>query len=220
MSNQWTVPWIAAFSTGALLAVACGQDATNPDFENADPRHARCFQSFGDAGTSAYVLPFQVGATQTLIQSYCPTNPQWGHYDWLAYDFDTQIGDTIVASRAGSVLFVQEGFQDATRVCGQENFVFVEHDDGTVIHYMHLTVQGALVEVGDRVEQRQPIGLSGDSGCSSEPHVHVALFRNRSSFNKENTVPLNYRAAEGPVDSLGGLVQGRMYTPKDLSPGV
>lgn len=206
----------------AILGAACGTESVAPGPVDVEPRPARCFQEFGEPDSSAFVLPFGVGKTQRLIQGYCPTNPTWGHYNWLSYDFDTQIGDTITASRGGQVLFVRESFDDGTRVCGQENFVFIEHEDGTVMHYVHLTRDGALVEVGDSVEQGDPIGLSGDSGCSSGPHVHVTLFRDRSSFDKENSLPLNYRDADGPLDSLGGLVQGAEYThlaPASTTPG-
>jgi murein DD-endopeptidase MepM/ murein hydrolase activator NlpD len=66
--------------------------------------------------------------------------------------------------------------------------------------------------MGDDVAVGQPIGLSGDSGCSSGPHVHVALFRNRSNFDAGNTLPLNYNNATGPLDSRRGLVQDGSYT--------
>lgn len=173
---------------------------------------ARCTQQFGDPSASPYRLPFESGRTYTLFQGYCPPNPSWGHHGWLAYDFDLAIGDTVIASRDGRVSFVEERWPDSDRVCGHENSVWVVHADGTVMSYVHLTTDGALVQVGDQVTAGQPIGTSGDSGCSSGPHLHVALFRDGSSFNKENTLPLNYWNAVGPVDERGGLVQGASYT--------
>ena len=128
-----------------------------------------------------------------------------------AYDFDMTIGDTVLASRSGTVFAVRDNFDDATRVCGQENWVFVQHADGTAMQYVHLTRRGALVRTGDAVVQGQPIGLSGDSGCSSGPHLHVALFRDRTSFGAANTLPLNYRNAQGMLNSREGLVQGQRY---------
>ena len=62
--------------------------------------------------------------------------------------------------------------------------------------------------------QGQPIGLSGDSGCSSGPHLHVALFKDRTNYGATNTLPLNYRNANGPLDSRNGLVQGQRYEAK------
>jgi murein DD-endopeptidase MepM/ murein hydrolase activator NlpD len=171
-----------------------------------------CDQDFGGSQTSLYNLPFKAGATYRLIQTYCPPNPAWGHHDWFAYDFDTAIGDTVVATRGGTVLFVRENFTDGNRQPGNENFVFVRHPDGTVMHYMHLTRNGALVNVGDAVIQGQPIGLSGDTGNSSGPHIHIALFRSANNFDRQSTLPINFRNAQGPLDGNRGLVQGANYT--------
>ncbi|HKJ03893.1 MAG TPA: M23 family metallopeptidase [Longimicrobiales bacterium] len=177
-----------------------------------DARTLRCTQQFGDAAASPYRLPYPVGRTYRVIQSYCPPNPAWGHHNWLAYDFDLQIGDTVLASRAGRVFAARDGFDDGTRRCGEENWVFVEHDDRSAMQYVHLTRGGLLVQEGDEVTQGQPIALSGDSGCSSGPHLHVTLFGDRSGFGAENTIPLNYNNASGALDVRNGLVEGRPYT--------
>ncbi len=170
-----------------------------------------CGRLFGDPDASAYVLPFPPGRSYEINQGYCPSNPTWGHHRWFAYDFRMPVGDTVVASRAGQVLFVEERWPDGSRICGQENYVYVGHADGTVMQYVHLTTGGALVAPGARVEAGQPLGLSGDSGCSSGPHLHVALFRDGTDFGRKATLPLNYRNADGPLDARGGLVQGARY---------
>lgn len=206
--------WPAHGTAGALLLLmACsGADSGITDADPPDgARTQRCTQSFGDPADSPYQLPFAVGRAYRLIQGYCPQHPAWGHHDWLAYDFDMAIGDTVLASRAGRVFAVRDSFPDATRVCGEENWVFIEHADGTAMMYVHFTRGGALVALGEDVDAGQPIGLSGDSGCSSGPHLHVALFRDRSSFGAANGSPLNYRNAIGPLDARNGLVQGQVY---------
>jgi murein DD-endopeptidase MepM/ murein hydrolase activator NlpD len=211
-------PALGTGSRVALLSLliflsACGDgDAPTRAGTAVDPNAARCTQDFGDASESLYGLPFEPGHTYTLIQGYCPPNSSWGHYGWLAYDFDLAVGDAVVASRDGRVTFVEERWPDSDRVCGHENSIYVAHEDGTVLSYLHLTTGGALVRAGDEVRAGQAIGLSGDSGCSSGPHLHVALFRDGSSFGKENALPLNYHDADGPVDSRGGLVQGASYS--------
>ena len=60
-------------------------------------------------------------------------------------------------------------------------------------------------------QRGQPIGLSGDSGCSSGPHLHVALFRDRTNFDARSSLPLNYRNADGPLDPRQGLVYDALY---------
>lgn len=106
---------------------------------------------------------------------------------------------------------MEEHWPDSDRVCGHENGVWIRHADGTVLNYVHLTTNGAQVQVGEQVTQGQLIGRSGDSGCSIGPHLHVTLYYNGTSFNKENTIPLTYSNAIGPVDVRHGLIQDQMY---------
>ena len=80
------------------------------------------------------------------------------------------------------------------------------------MQYVHLTTNGVLVVVGQSVEQGDPIGLSGDSGCSSGPHVHVNLFRDNTDFNRQATLPYNFVRADGPLDANRGLVHQAAYT--------
>lgn len=49
--------------------------------------------------------------------------------------------------------------------------VRVRHDDGSLSIYGHLTKP--YVSKGDKVEAQQIIGLSGNSGDSSAPHLHA-----------------------------------------------
>lgn len=55
------------------------------------------------------------------------------------------------------------------------NHVLVEHDDGAVAAYAHLRKGSLLVEVGQRVSAGEQLGEIGNSGNSSEPHLHVHL---------------------------------------------
>ncbi|HEY9555688.1 MAG TPA: M23 family metallopeptidase [Acidimicrobiales bacterium] len=55
------------------------------------------------------------------------------------------------------------------------NHVIVDHGDGTYVAYAHLRRGSLLVGVGDRVQAGQQLGEVGNSGNSSEPHLHVQL---------------------------------------------
>ncbi|NOT06838.1 MAG: M23 family metallopeptidase [Gemmatimonadales bacterium] len=172
---------------------------------------ARCGQKFPDPNTSQYLLPFPAGRSYTMFQGNCPPDPRWGHNGWLAYDFDLAIGDSVLASREGLATYVEQRWPNSDRVCGHENSVWITHDDRTVMAYLHLTTNGARVRVGDRVSAGTLLGLSGDSGCSSGPHLHVGLFKDATNFDKESSRPLNFRNADGPLAANNALVQGARY---------
>lgn len=55
------------------------------------------------------------------------------------------------------------------------NHVLVEHDDGTCAAYAHLRHGSAAVRVGHRVVEGQQLAQVGNSGNTSEPHLHVQL---------------------------------------------
>ncbi len=161
-----------------------------------------CDQGFVPVAESPYVLPFAVNQTVRVSQGNCFA--AGGHNLTFAYDFALEIGDTVRAARAGMVIIVNESFLDTDRASGRENNVFVQHADGTVVRYTHLTTNGALVEVGDRVIQGQAIGLSGNSGATGGfPHLHFAVYRAPGNFTRKYSLPVTFRNAEGPLSQLG-----------------
>ena len=55
------------------------------------------------------------------------------------------------------------------------NHVIIHHDDGTAAFYAHLRKGSLRVEVGQRVVAGDPLGEVGNTGNSSEPHLHAHL---------------------------------------------
>lgn len=186
-------------------AVACS-DSQSPE------REQHCDQSFGAPELSPYVLPFPVRTTFRVIQSYCESSSA-SHFGTFAYDFDFAVGDLVVASRAGTVIGRRSDNEDGNRDCrpGGGNFILIEHEDGTVMQYLHLTRGGVLVADGARVQAGEIIGYSGDTGCSGGPHLHVELFRDREALSPGASVPFNYRNARGVLDDRNGLANGVAY---------
>jgi len=58
------------------------------------------------------------------------------------------------------------------------NLVRILHDDGTWAVYAHLKQYSSHVSPGQRIEAGMVIGLSGNSGFSTEPHLHFQLQKN------------------------------------------
>lgn len=55
------------------------------------------------------------------------------------------------------------------------NRVIVQHGDGTYAAYAHLRQGSAVIRAGDRVDTGQQLGQVGNTGNTSEPHLHVQL---------------------------------------------
>jgi hypothetical protein len=163
---------------------------------------------FGDPDSSDYVLPYPVGASYPIYQSYCcPTS---GHRNQLAYDFTIPIGDTVVAARGGVVRQIKEDSPDDGQGVGEHNYIFIEHDDGTTAFYAHLMQYEVSVAPDDTVEFGQFIALSGNSGYSDEPHLHFGVYEDYPPVEGVD-IPVNFRNADGPLDSRGGLIRGEYY---------
>lgn len=106
-----------------------------------------------------------------------------------AVDFAAPAGTPVLAARAGIVMQTVDdvrssaaGDGDAsedTDSASRANVVRILHEDGTMALYAHLQTGGVRVRPGQRVRRGEIIGLSGDSGFSSGPHLHFAVHANR-----------------------------------------
>jgi murein DD-endopeptidase MepM/ murein hydrolase activator NlpD len=156
--------------------------------------------------SSPYVLPFQVGQAYELSQGNCASGSHApGTIVQHAYDFRMPIGTPVIAAREGAVLLVEERFADRNRTPGEENFINVTHADGTIAAYVHLTRDGASVEVGDVIQRGELIGSSGDTGSSTEPHLHFHVQRCSGC----ETIPVSFLNTRPHPN---GLVEGETYT--------
>lgn len=92
-------------------------------------------------------------------------------------------GREILAPGDGIVTDVINGVRDNTprslnpySVLG--NAVFIRHSEQEVSVLAHFKLGSISVKVGDKVQRGQVIGLCGNSGNSSEPHLHYHLQNN------------------------------------------
>lgn len=201
----------APLLTLLLLAAGCdgGSSRSPTGPTSAAAALSSCDLAYPPAEGSPYALPFPPGTEYPMIQGACPPNPAWGHHGSYAWDFEMEIGTPVVAARGGLVYFVVESIEDGDP--SQPNGIGIEHADGTVAQYYHFTKDGVLVEPGDTVTQGQTIGLSGNTGPSTGPHLHLWVLRSRSMAGKADSLPISFSNAGGPLGSDGGLVQGATY---------
>ncbi|MCO7472577.1 M23 family metallopeptidase [Stenotrophomonas maltophilia] len=148
----------------------------------------------------AYRLPFEV------VQLRVDQAPQgrFSHDDEEnrdAIDFALPEATQVLAAREGTVMQVQDGFRgnglDRERDAGRANFVRILHSDGSMAMYAHLQAGGMRVRPGQAVQAGQPIGLSGNSGYSTAPHLHFVVQLNRGMGLR--SVPVRILAPQGEL---------------------
>lgn len=123
-----------------------------------------------------YALPYRPGSAYLLVQAY---QSKFSHKGSLALDFKMKTGTTVCAARAGLVVATRS---DSDRgglkpeMLSEGNYIFIEHDDGSVARYWHFETGGVLVSVGDTVLKGQEIGRSGNTGYSAFRHLHFEVW--------------------------------------------
>lgn len=87
-------------------------------------------------------------------------------------------GVPVYAAAAGRVERVLDGQWDRYTDCtfATENFVLIDHGDGWETNYAHFRLNSIVVASGQMVEAGDLLGYIGSSGCSSDAHLHFALW--------------------------------------------
>ncbi|WP_206861478.1 peptidoglycan DD-metalloendopeptidase family protein [Lysobacter changpingensis] len=151
-----------------------------------------------------YLLPLQQ-AQFRIDQGYGGHFSHRDEQNRYAVDFAADIGTPVLAARDGVVMQVESDFDKAglnlERYGGRANFVRILHEDGAMSLYAHLKSEGALVRVGQRVRAGQQIGLSGNTGFTTGPHLHFAVQVNRGM--KLESIPFRMTGPQGPLRIAG-----------------
>ena len=107
--------------------------------------------------------------------------------EW-AIDFGVPIGTPVYAMRSGKVVGLRDIYPDTgggSENLNKFNYVLIEHDGGYRSAYLHLQqgfISQAGISVGDSVTAGQLIGYSGNSGWSTNPHLHVEVQKPNNGY--------------------------------------
>ena len=150
-----------------------------------------------------YSLPYASGESYRVIQGFGSRFSHTG-LEEFAIDLDMAVGTPVHAARAGIVARVEESNSRGCweNGCGKyANYVVILHGDGTTGEYYHLEKDGAVVEVGDTVEQGQQIAYSGNTGHTTKPHLHFAVYRATDGGNTQS-IPVRFKGAGGIIEHM------------------
>lgn len=157
-----------------------------------------------------YTMPFKPGRYVVMQEPRGSYSHFVGSASENAVDWAVPEGTVVCAAREGCVVGVR---QDSTvggpdrKLRSLANYVIVKHPDGTFADYVHLKVGGALVKMGDQVTVGQPIGLSGQTGFASAPHLHFSVFQ-AIDGKKKLTLPFRLKTNRGVFTEF---IRGRAY---------
>lgn len=156
-----------------------------------------------------YQLPYPTGLSFPVSQGFHGRYSHTGG-DCYSIDFKMPEGSPIHAARDGVVV----GIKEDSDVGGGDkkfewdaNYILVRHSDDTLGHYVHLQKGGVKVKIGDTVQAGQLIGLSGNTGHSTGPHLHFAVFKAQTGKQRE-TIPVKFRTTPLLAEVL---YEGRTY---------
>lgn len=143
-----------------------------------------------------------------------PYGARWGRFHY-GMDFRAAIGTPVKSMSSGVVM----GTGDTDIDCKGASFgkwVFIKYDNGLSSTYGHLsaieTKKGQKVKAGDEV------ALSGNTGSSTGPHLHVAVYA--STGVKVDTVPsksCNGKIFTQPIAATSAYLNPALYLPKITS---
>jgi murein DD-endopeptidase MepM/ murein hydrolase activator NlpD len=127
-----------------------------------------------------------------------------GHDGW---DYAAAPPDLALAAADGDVVFAG----NADDNCNTRS-VIVDHGNGYRTLYWHLARVDA--QIGDRVARGQPLGMIGESGCATGPHLHFGV-----QYLGRNIDPYGWCGAEPDpwAQNPSGVASGWLWIDR-LSP--
>ncbi len=185
----------------------------------ATPRQGEWFTFWGGRNLARnyhMVAPAQAYAFDLVVvkggKSFSgPANEHASYYCW---------GEPVLAAGDGVVSNVVDGLPDmaigdmsATAAAG--NHVIVRHGPEQHSLVAHLQRGSTKVKKGDTVKAGQPLGLCGNSGRTSEPHIHFHLQTGATFAEGGTGLPANFHdmLVDGRPVADGEPVRGQRIAP-------
>lgn len=107
--------------------------------------------------------------------------PSHKRYKNLRYciDFALPLRTPIQAVQKGEIVSIENRFAKSysdPSYASKSNYVYILHEDGRISIYAHLLRWSVRVRVRQNVRRGQIIGLSGQTGFATYPHLHFGLY--------------------------------------------
>ncbi len=158
----------------------------------------RCGSASARPDGTIYQLPYAKGRAFRVVQGPGGAFSHNGEFA-NAVDWTMPVGTEVRAARDGVVVDVKSEFTEGgpnRGLTAKANYVTILHGDGTLGEYVHLQHRGTLVKIGQQVKAGDVIGLSGNTGFTSGPHLHFHVCVPVDG-TKVRTLPVKFHTGTG-----------------------
>ena len=153
------------------------EEITLPDIPQANPSPQNLKQDEADRVVLGKVWRAKEGPAQFTLPLGPPVSPmsvgksfgakrvyngKLAEQAHMGSDYDSPVGSPILAVAAGTVVFADEMFFEG-------NAVFIDHGDGLISMYFHLS--DIKVTAGQEVRKGETLGREGATGRATGPHL-------------------------------------------------
>lgn len=133
----------------------------------------------GDPSEAGYIFPVAGLNIYNINRRYYPSYP--GH---TGVDININVkGKSIVAAKAGTVVTSTALRYANGNYRSYGEYVVIDHHDGTMTLYAHMSPNSRTVSKGDYVSQGQVLGIVGTTGNSTGFHLHFEVRINGKCVN-------------------------------------
>ena len=171
--REYQQRWLATYTRLASTTTSTAAPPSSPDASIAADTTRSVAAPCSTEGAGAYALPID----RSMLDAR-PGDLLRPHHDYPAVDIPVPVGTPIQAMHAGTVTRVSTNpttcypdISTCTDICGLG--VTIVDADRTEWIYCH--ARQLLVRAGDTVTAGQTLMLSGNTGHSSGPHLHLGI---------------------------------------------
>ncbi len=166
-------------SVGSLLAArltAAGREHTVFRYEDKDGKVGYYSENGKGIRKALLLMPVHGGRLTSTFGTR--RNPVYGYTEnHPALDFGAPIGTPVMAG--GDGVIIHRGWDPN----GYGNYLKIQHNNGYVTLYAHMSRIARSSVKGASVRQGQTIGYVGSTGMSTGPHLHYEIHVNNRAMN-------------------------------------
>lgn len=162
------------------------------------------------------------GGANEFLNYHYPYQQQRYAYDLIIVNEDQSYKDTnllnenyyafgaeVVAPYNGKIVSIVDGIKDNLPGEMNEqhpagNYIVIAHPNNEFSMIAHFKMNSIVVKPGDQVKEGQLLGHCGNSGNSSEAHIHFQVM-DGAAFNKANSIRMKFQNGIEPIQ--GDVVQ-------------